>query len=175
MQWTQDITNNATITISQATSHPSVSFFQVPLALTFKNAIQEKTIIVQHTLNNQIVIDNLGFKADTVLIDPDMQLISKNNKTVHNFSTLPIEITAVTVSPNPFTDRINVSIKESAGKKILMQLFDNAGHIIVSNSVTGSINDQKSTLTVRRNIPPGSYILRITVDEKVTVHNVIKK
>ncbi len=174
VNWSQDLSNNVTINLSQTTSHPSVSFFQVPLALKFKNATQEKTIIVQHTINNQVVIENIGFKADTVLIDPDKQLISKNNKSVHTFAKLSGLNATVTVSPNPFIDRLNVSLKDAAGKKVLLQLFDNAGHITAQNQLTCSSNKETSTLSIPRNLPPGSYLLRVTVDDKVTVHALIK-
>ncbi len=174
VNWSQDLSNNATITLSQTTSHPSVSFFQVPLALKFKNATQEKTIIVQHTINNQVVIENIGFKADTVLIDPDMQLISKNNKTVRSFTKQVGANSSITVSPNPFIDRINVSLKDASGKKVLLQLFDNAGHLTAHNELTCSSNNQNSTLTIPRNLPSGRYLLRVAVDDKVTVHALIK-
>ncbi|HRI21556.1 MAG TPA: M1 family metallopeptidase [Panacibacter sp.] len=175
VQWSQDAGNEATVHISQTTSHPSVSFFRVPLTLTFKNATQQKTITVQHTVNNQVVLDNIGFKADTVLIDPDMQLVSKNNKTIHTLSKNPADINAVSVSPNPFTDRINVSVKEAAGKKILLQLFDNAGHIVANSMVTNSSNNQNNTLVIPHYVTPGSYILHVTVNDMLTIHNVIKK
>jgi len=55
VNWSQDASNIASINISQTTSHSSVSFFRVPLALQFKKGSQTKTIIVDHTTNNQFV------------------------------------------------------------------------------------------------------------------------
>ncbi len=144
----------------------------MPLALKFKNATQEKTIVVQHNTNNQVVSADIGFKADTALIDPDLYLISNNNKSIHTISTQPETTEPVTVSPNPFTDKINISFQEAEGKKILIQLYDNFGHSIVHNNLTGSI-DQTYTLTVP-NLAAGTYLLRITVDDKVTTRYMVK-
>jgi aminopeptidase N len=172
IQWSQDANNKATITIDQTTSVPSsVSFFQVPLALSFKNATQQKTIVVQNNVKNQVVTADIGFKADTVLIDPDLYLISKNNKSIH---TSPPEISEpVTVSPNPFTDKINIHFQQAEGKKILIQLYDNFGHFIVNDNFTGISSDQTYTLTAP-NLAAGTYLLRITVDDKVTTRYMVK-
>jgi hypothetical protein len=173
VQWSQDANNEATIIIDQTTSVPaSVSFFQVPLALLFKNATQEKTIVVQNNVKNQIVSADIGFKADTVLIDPDLYLISKNNKSVH---TKPIEpeTESVTVSPNPFADKININFKQANGKKIFVQLYDNFGHFIVNDNFIASSNDQTYTLTAP-NLAAGTYLLRITFDGKVTTKFMVK-
>jgi aminopeptidase N len=173
VQWSLDANNKATITIDQTTSVPSsVSFFRVPLALSFKNSTQEKTIVVQNDVKNQVVTADIGFKADTVLIDPEHYLISNNNKSLH---TKPIEpeIESVTVSPNPFTDKININFKQAEGKKILVQLYDNFAHFIVNDKFTGISSNQTYTLTAP-NLAAGTYLLRITFDGKVTTRYMVK-
>jgi hypothetical protein len=173
IQWSQDANNRATITIDQTTSVPSsVSFFQVPLVLSFKNASQEKTITVQNNVKNQVVTADIGFKADTVLIDPDLYLISRNNKSVHTKSIEP-ETESVTISPNPFTNKININFKKADGKKILVQLYDNFGHFIVDHNFTGSSSDQTYTITAP-NMAAGTYLLRITFNGKVTTRYMVK-
>ena len=79
VQWTQIGNDYVKIKMSQTTSHPSVSFFPLPVALQFKNATQQKTIVVNNTYNGEIFFNNIGFIADTVIIDPDYWLITKNN------------------------------------------------------------------------------------------------
>jgi len=173
VQWSQDAGNKATITINQTTSVPSsVSFFQVPLALTFKNTTQAKTIVISHNVNNQVVMADIGFRGDTVLIDPDLYLISKNNKSVHAKSIEP-QTEFVTVSPNPFTDKINIIFKQGEEKKILIQLYDNFGHFIVNDHFTGSSTDQTYTISAP-NLAAGTYLLRITFNGKVTTRYMVK-
>lgn len=68
------------IKIRQTSSDPSVKFFALPLALQFKNKTQQKTIVLDNKINGETVIKKIGFVADTVIIDPEYWLISKNNR-----------------------------------------------------------------------------------------------
>ncbi|NNV57727.1 T9SS type A sorting domain-containing protein [Panacibacter sp. KCS-6] len=175
VKWSQNGLNQANINISQVTSHPSVSFFQVPLALTFKNATQQKTIIVQHTINNQIVIDNIGFKADTVLIDPENYLISKNNKAIKQAPLAKADnLLQISVSPNPFTNRLSVMVNDSDAKKLLFQLFDNAGQLMFSTTAQQNVQ-HTYTLQTPAHLLPGNYVLKVIANNKTNSYNVIKK
>ena len=80
--WSQNANNNVQLYIKQTTSHPSVNFFKVPLELVFKNGTQEKRITIDVNQKVQQTAVNIGFQATTLLIDPDMQIISKGNTVV---------------------------------------------------------------------------------------------
>ena len=82
VKWNQDNNNKALISVSQTTSHPSANYFEMPLALKFKNGSQEKIIVVNNTKNNEFFSAEIGFKADTVLIDPDYWILSRNNVSI---------------------------------------------------------------------------------------------
>ena len=47
VEWSQIGNSYVKINMAQTTSHPSVTFFDLPVALKFKNATQEKTIVVK--------------------------------------------------------------------------------------------------------------------------------
>ncbi|CAN5498316.1 M1 family aminopeptidase [soil metagenome] len=177
LQWNQDAANKANITISQTTSNSSVSFYKVSLALKFTNATQEKTIIVDHNVNNQSLIADIGFQADAVSIDPEMFLISKSNKIIKT-TPRPVsqsELQPIAVSPNPFTNTINFSLPDSGGKKVLIQLFDIYGHVIVTKTLVAVTKNQKYTIDVPRAVKSGTYMLHIKVDGKSTSHVVLKQ
>lgn len=177
VQWNQDASNKANITISQTTSHSSVPFYKVPLALKFINATQEKTIVVDHNLNNQSLIAEIGFRADAVLIDPDMYLISKNNNTIKTAPPPVIEPTLqpIAVSPNPFIHTIHFSLPDSGGKKVLIQLFDIYGHLVVAKTEVAVTKNQRYELDVPPAAKSGIYMLRITVDGRTVSHVVMKQ
>ncbi|MFZ1799694.1 MAG: hypothetical protein WAU24_07500, partial [Chitinophagaceae bacterium] len=80
--WSQNANNNVQIYVKQTTSHPSVSFFKVPLEIVFQNGSQEKRITIDINQKMQQTAVNIGFQATKVLVDPDMQIISKGNTTV---------------------------------------------------------------------------------------------
>lgn len=90
--WSQNANNFVNVVIKQTTSHASVYFFKLPLELVFTNGSQEKRIVVDINQQTQQASFNVGFQATNVLIDPDKQVISKNNKAVNlgpNADTAP--------------------------------------------------------------------------------------
>src|SRR5690606_41476164 len=68
-------------------------------------ATQQKTIIADHKYDGEIFFKNIGFVADTVIIDPEYWLISANNITT-KITSQNGEKNSVKVFPNPFTDNI---------------------------------------------------------------------
>jgi len=177
VEWNQDASNNANIKINQTTSNSSVSFFRVPLALKFRNATQQKTIIVDNTTNNQTLTTAVGFKADTVFIDPDMYIISKNNTTIKTTPPIiiPPPLQPIAVSPNPFTGTINFSLPDSGAQKVLISLFDVYGHLIATKTDVAVMKNQHYQLNVPLSAKAGIYMLQITVNGKSTSHLVMKE
>ena len=175
VQWSQNAANTATINISQTTSNSSVSFYRVPLVLKFKNATQQKTIVVNHNINNQVLTADIGFKADAVEIDPDRQLVSKNNKAIKTAALETSVSKPLAVSPNPFTTSINFSLPDSGSKKVDILLFDMLGHLITTKTATAVTANQQYRLDVPATLKSGSYLLRINVNGKSTTHIVLKK
>jgi aminopeptidase N len=174
--WSQDTNNIATITISQTTSVPSsVSFFRVPLELTFKNVSQQKTIVVQNIVNNQTVTADIGFKASKLFIDPNQYLISKNNKAIHTILAKTQSLEPVTVSPNPFTDKIDINLLQQSGKEILFRLFDGFGHPVINKTEIADGSNQTFSLNIPANLTPGNYLLIITADGKSVNRYLLKK
>ncbi|MCZ2224245.1 MAG: T9SS type A sorting domain-containing protein [Chitinophagales bacterium] len=161
--WTQNNDNWAKIKISQTTSHNSVSFFKTPLALTFKNATQQKTIIVQCNDNNYETWIDIGFSADTVLIDKDKQLISKNNSTL---KTQPIfsTIDDIVVYPNPVTSNLFIGFKAPVARKIQVQLFNSVGQLMFNKEF--NMSEYKEYLQIPFSFySKGLYILQLNTDK----------
>lgn len=75
----QLVANDYQVTILQTQSHPSVSFFDMPVAVKFIGTDRDTTFVFEHILNDQSWIIYPGFKIDSVYIDPDQWLISANN------------------------------------------------------------------------------------------------
>lgn len=84
--------NSVQFNLKQTTSHESVTFFRLPVPLLFKNATtgQQKLVIANNTSNNQSFTENVGFEAESVTIDPDYWLITKNNSTTKITAPLPV-------------------------------------------------------------------------------------
>ncbi len=80
-EWSAGRGTNITVKLAQTTSHPSVSFFEMPVPLQFKNATRDTIIRVNNTKNNEVFTLNPGFVPDTLIIDPELKILSRNNTT----------------------------------------------------------------------------------------------
>jgi hypothetical protein len=98
--------------MNQVTSHVSVPFFELPVALKFTNATQQATVIVNNVVNGEIFIKPVGFVADTVFIDPEAWLITRNNTTQKLGGVLPIILQSFTATKNGCTAFINFSTSQ---------------------------------------------------------------
>ncbi len=130
VQWGQNRNNWAKIKVSEITSHSSVPFYKTPLALTFKNATQQKTVTVQCNANNDETWADIGFVADTVLVDKDRQIISKNNQTIKLPSPSLLQ-NDIKIYPNPVSsNQLHISLRNPSEKQLMVQLFNAAGQLM---------------------------------------------
>jgi Peptidase family M1 domain/Secretion system C-terminal sorting domain/Peptidase M1 N-terminal domain len=85
-EWVQDTNNLVFVRINQATSHPSVSFYDMPVPVEFKNSSRDTIIVFDHIKNGQAFLANPGFKADTAIFDPLLWILCRKstNHTVCN-------------------------------------------------------------------------------------------
>ncbi len=81
IQWAQDSLNLAYVTINQTTSHPSVSFYDMPVPVQFTSAGRDTLIVFDNTRNGESFIADIGFKADIAITDPSHNILSKSNIT----------------------------------------------------------------------------------------------
>lgn len=172
-KWSQTGSGAISVTVSETTSHSSVSFFKLKLPVMVKGGSKSKMYYLKVANNNQTFILNPGFAADEIVIDPDVQLITKNNKSIR--TTAPAKSLIFSASPNPFINNIQVNINEVVGQKGILQLMDNAGHVFASATFVTTGNEQKIQFPVNASILPGIYQLSLKVNEKIGMQSVIKQ
>ena len=156
--WTP-IGNDVRIKIDQATSDPSVKFFALPVALQFKNSNQQKTIVIDNKINGEVFIKNIGFIADTLIIDPEYWLITKNNiseQVVANGKNI------IQVFPTPFINSFSISIQNLLSPVAYLQIYDSRGRLIMQKDleVNGSLFFEVNTQAFAR----GIYFIKIQTD-----------
>ncbi len=120
--------NKVQLTLSQTTSHPSVSFYEMPVPVLFKNATRDTMIVINHTKNAQTEIHDLGFVPDTAFIDPYVKLVSFNNKT--SKAAITNDKNVVTTYPNPVGDQFNVLLRNFSADKANITIHNAAGQLI---------------------------------------------
>jgi aminopeptidase N len=164
VQWSTLGTGSVHIKMSQVTSHPSVGFFEMPVPLKFKNATREKTVIVDNTFNGQDFIRTLGFVPDTVLVDPDYWLISKNN-TTSKVSSIPSSGNgAVEIFPNPVTDPLTIYLHDINQPSATIRLINAAGQLVYKKDIA-LVNGAEVHQLNMGNLAKGMYILAITAGD----------
>jgi aminopeptidase N len=126
VQWAQIGNATVKIKVNQSTAHSSVPFFEMPLALQFKNASKQKTVIVDCRYKGEVFIKEIGFIADTVFVDPDSWLISRNNNSEKLQDIEPNKHNVV-IYPNPFQDQFSILINHFKSAQITIDLYDAAG------------------------------------------------
>lgn len=129
VQWNQNKNNWAKVKVFQTTSHPSVTFYKTPLPITFKNATQQKTIVVQCNANNDETWVNVGFAADTVLVDTNKQLVSKNNSSIKTINP-SINFNDILLYPNPVQNTLFVNIKNPNFNNLTVKILNSKGQLL---------------------------------------------
>lgn len=163
IQWSQISGDYVKIKMQQTTSHSSVSFFALPVALKFKNATQEKTVIVDNKYNDELFFKSIGFIADTVIVDPEYWLITKNNTAEKVSENTQAE--SIQVFPNPFSDKINVYLSNTAASQVFVKIFDSKGRLMLNKilPVHNSLFSEINTPFFAR----GIYFIKIQTDNGV--------
>jgi len=163
VQWLQVSKDLVKIKMNQITSDASVKFFALPVALQFKNATQQKTIVVDNKSNGEVFTKEIGFIADTVIVDPEYWLITKNNS-----SEKENEVTGknvIKVFPSPFLNNFIIAFYNFGSNKVSLKIYDSKGTLMMKNnfSINGSFFYQVNTERFAR----GIYFIKIQTDNGV--------
>ena len=125
-------THTISITVDQSQSDTSVSFFEMPFPIKVTGENGEFQFIrLELSDNKQSFTGIIPFKITTVEIDPEYQIISKNNK-VKNGIDQEVLNTEIALFPNPAKNSLNiqnasdavvekVSIYNMLGKLVLQE------------------------------------------------------
>ena len=172
VEWSQLGLQNVNIKMNQSTSDPSVSFFEMPVALKFKNAAQEKTIIVDNKTNGETFLKNIGFIADTVLIDPEYWLISKNNTAVKT-TIVNTGNGAVEIYPNPVTNPFTIYLHDFSENNADIKIYNNLGQLVYSKNLQLYNGAEILKLSLGQ-LAKGVYIVKVKVGNNKIVKRIIQ-
>lgn len=172
--WNNNGNNSVKIQVSQTTSHASVPFFELPIALQFKNATQQITVVVDNKTNGEIFTKDIGFLADTVLIDPESWLITRNNSTIRTPDVVPPPPppppvdpdNTIKIYPNPIGAEFSIRFTSYTGKSASIVVYNSGGQRVYANNL--AITGGTATLKIpSARWAGGQYTLRIKGDNDV--------
>jgi len=166
IDWAQS-GNAVTYTVSQTQSHPSVTFFPMSIPVQFKNATRDTLIRVFNSFSGQTFTATIPFAVDSVIFDPDYQLISGNNTVgavaEHDWHR------NLQIYPNPAGNAITVSIEE-AKTGIAFSIFSADGRRVK----TGHLNGKENKISIRE-LPDGVYSILLFFEKQSTSRIFIKR
>ena len=157
IKWNQHVANqNLLFLISQTQSHPSVSFFEMPLPIKVTGTNGEVVnLVLNNTQNDQSFSDLINFKVANVSFNDELQMIEKNSVVIYD-STLLQTITnqkqKVFLYPNPVKNELNF---KGILNKTSYELYTIDGALIDKGSYIPS-NSINAT-----NLPSGIYLIKI--------------
>ncbi len=162
--WTQYAPDSLMMQIDQSTSHPSVSFFEMPLQFNLKNSNQDTLLRVDHTSSGQIFHLSPGFMVDSVIFDPNEWIISNNNQIIVGMENFLAEVT--TVFPNPAKENVHI---QSENKILKVEVFSEDGR----RAGYADVNARNYMYDLK-GLSSGLYILKITFPEGVLIKKIIR-
>jgi hypothetical protein len=160
--------SSITLTINQGQSHSSVSYFDLPVPIQFKNSQKDTVIIFNNTFSGQMWGFDLGFVPDSVIFDPQQWLIAKLD-TLLVTKIEANEIPDVKIFPNPVHDRLELTFPEPGAKTI--ELYDVAGHLCYSKS--SATYFKKHTINMLT-YTAGNYYVKISINNNKVTYKIVK-
>ena len=129
IQWNQTNANEVKIRISQTQSHPSVSFFEVPVPIRVVGTQGEVLdLVLDNTLNQQLFTNTVNFTVSDVIFDPNNDIISRD--TTVELSINEAEFNqAFLMFPNPASQTLNIQ-KPEAMEISEVRIYNALGQLI---------------------------------------------
>ncbi len=140
ISWHLTSGDTAVVTINETQSHPSVSFYELPLPLYFKNASQDTLIRVQYNTNGQQFSIPLAFTPDALIFDPYYWLIT-DSAIVNNIEPSPLPAT-FSVYPNPARDVL--TFESPYRGMCTVKIYDMQGKLVLTQTTTTSSSGKGS-------------------------------
>jgi hypothetical protein len=111
VQYNVDYGTQATVTLYQGQSHPSVDYFKLPVPLLLKGQDKDTLLVLDNTHNMQSFQVDPGFLPDSIIFDPEMWLITRNNQVVIGIEK-PDTNSPLRIFPNPAGEFIFIESPE---------------------------------------------------------------
>jgi aminopeptidase N len=163
--------NEVTLTVEQAQSHSSVSFFEMPIQIMFIGQTRDTTIIFEHTYSGQIFSATINFPIIKVKFDPELRIISSGNTVTEKQEYSSID-NQVNIYPNPTKDNLNILSLNNTNTVQSFEITDVSGKIIFkSDKYTGL---QKLITISTISFSRGTYFIKLFLKTGVNYKSFIK-
>jgi len=152
--------------ISQTQSHPSVTFFEMPVPIKFSNGVKDTLLVFDNTTNNQSFNAQLKFIPNTITFDPESDLVAQLISSNIVYSVKENSENSINISPNPCSNSILIENLGNTAENI--EIYDVSGKLIQKIKLDKGID--KLTLDFS-DFQKGVYIIKLITSN----NNIIKK
>ena len=161
INWKQNLNNDSILLkIEQSTSHPSVNFFDMPIAIKFFNTSTSKTIVLNNTTNNEFFKFDLGFKADSASFDPDRWIVQKGSNINNITQSLLNDELTIYFNSTSVQDELSFEINSEKDENINLYVVNASGQQLIRENLAIQFGKLQKTYNIS-NFSKGLYILYI--------------
>ncbi len=165
LQWSQSA-GQVFIVVNQTQSNPSVSFYEMPLPIKITGTGGEiQWLRLEHTSNGQLFTQPVSFTISQIEIDPDLELISKNNTVV--LDVLDEEDNDLVVFPNPTSGFIQIQTANGIELKEI-SLFNSNGQLLLHQNAQNLFIEMSS-------FPTGTFMLQVKTEKGILYKTILKE
>lgn len=120
-------------TINQTQSNSSVGYFEMPVPVRiFGSNGEQQDIVLNNTINGEVIIQPINFPIASVEFDPEMHLISKNNNISLGNEIFDLE-KAISLYPNPANDIVHIQLPTTITLE-KVTIYNNLGQVVLENN-----------------------------------------
>ena len=170
IQWSQDFSHHVNLTLGQTPSDPSVSFFQIPVPVQFKNATTDTIIVFNPTTSGQTYSFNLPFLADTIIIDPDFNILSAHNTITRQASANFLCL----VYPNPAIGTLQLQLQSNQSGNAEIKLYNIQGQAVYTGNYSIQSGANFFNIDISH-LAAGVYELRVLSGKDYTATSFVVK
>lgn len=161
VKWAKLANNQVKITIWQTPSHPSVSFFEMPVPVKLSDGIHDTLLVLQHNANGQVFTATLDFVAGSLEFDPDQWIVSRNNLVEEVLATgEPLPESSIEILPNPAAADVVVRLKTPESEQAEWTLWAADGKLAMQQMIAlnAGFNDIQVPAAY---LPAGTYVFQL--------------
>jgi aminopeptidase N len=160
--------NRLQIVLSQTSSHPSVSFFEMDVPVRVFSPGRNDTLDLRltHRFNHQVFEFDVPFGVAEIVIDPDLWLIRKVQK-ISGVTPEQYSMADILVFPNPSDGNWRI-VAGNGPLPVDAEIFDLSGRLVQQVRLEGNL------LSLPR-LNPGIYTLKATSSNRVYTAKLVKK
>lgn len=171
LKWMPLGTNRVQLTLSQTTSDPAVNFFEMPVPIRFRNSSRDTLIVINHLRNGQTQTINLGFTADQAIIDPELRIISADNKVQR--TDLAFSTNTLKVYPNPVGSRFTILLANYTDRSAQVTIHNALGQQLYGRDVQMPSGNELLTIPSEA-WSSGVYFVRVKTAGTNMVQRIVK-